>query len=68
MYRLDLFWGVHAVYFSYIYIVLKITTGMYRFLYTIVCLYTLCFIYFSLKDNCLTEFCCFLANLNMNHP
>ena len=25
------------------------------------------FIYFLLKDNCFTEFCCFLSNLNMNH-
>ena len=24
-------------------------------------------IYFLLKDNCFTEFCCFLSNLNMNH-
>ena len=24
------------------------------------------FIYFLLKDNCFTEFCCFLSNLNMN--
>ena len=23
-------------------------------------------IYFLLKDNCFTEFCCFLSNLNMN--
>ena len=28
-----------------------------------------CFlIIFLLKDNCFTEFCCFLSNLNMNHP
>ena len=26
------------------------------------------FIYFLLKDNCFTEFCCFLPNLNMNQP
>ena len=26
------------------------------------------FIYFLLKDNCFTEFCCFLSNLNMNQP
>ena len=25
-------------------------------------------IYFILKDNCFTEFCCFLSNLNMNQP
>ena len=25
-------------------------------------------IYFLLKDNCFTEFCCFLSNLNMNQP
>ena len=25
-------------------------------------------IYFLLKDNCYTEFCCFLLNLNMNQP
>ena len=25
-------------------------------------------IYFLLKDNCCTEFCCFLSNLNMNQP
>ena len=25
------------------------------------------FIYL-LKDNCFTEFCCFLSNLNMNQP
>ena len=25
-------------------------------------------IYFFLKDNCFTEFCCFLSNLNMNQP
>ena len=24
--------------------------------------------YFLLKDNCFTEFCCFLSNLNMNQP
>ena len=24
--------------------------------------------YFLLKDNCFTEFCCFLPNLNMNQP
>ena len=23
---------------------------------------------FQLKDNCFTEFCCFLSNLNMNQP
>ena len=23
-------------------------------------------IYFLLKDNCFTEFCCFVSNLNMN--
>ena len=23
---------------------------------------------FLLKDNCFTEFCCFLSNLNMNQP
>ena len=26
------------------------------------------FIYFLLKDNSFTEFCCFLLNLNMNQP
>ena len=26
------------------------------------------FIYFLMKDNCFTEFCCFLSNLNMNQP
>ena len=26
------------------------------------------FTYFSLKDNCFTEFCCFLSNLKMNQP
>ena len=26
------------------------------------------FIYFLLKDNCFTEFCCFLTNLDMNQP
>ena len=26
------------------------------------------FIYFLLKDNCFTEFCCFLSNLNVNQP
>ena len=26
------------------------------------------FIHFSLKDNCFTEFCCFLSNLNRNQP
>ena len=26
------------------------------------------FLFFLLKDNCFTEFCCFLSNLNMNHP
>ena len=25
-------------------------------------------IFFFLKDNCFTEFCCFLSNLNMNQP
>ena len=25
-------------------------------------------IYFLLKDNCFTEFCHFLSNLNMNQP
>ena len=25
-------------------------------------------IFFKLKDNCFTEFCCFLSNLNMNQP
>ena len=25
-------------------------------------------VFFSLKDNCFTEFCCFLSNLNMNQP
>ena len=25
-------------------------------------------IYLLLKDNCFTEFCCFLSNLNMNQP
>ena len=25
-------------------------------------------IYFLLKDDCFTEFCCFLSNLNMNRP
>ena len=25
-------------------------------------------IYFLLKDNCFTEFCCFLSNFNMNQP
>ena len=25
-------------------------------------------IYFLLKDNCFTEFCCFVSNLNMNQP
>ena len=24
--------------------------------------------FFFLKDNCFTEFCCFLSNLNMNQP
>ena len=26
------------------------------------------FYLFLLKDNCCTEFCCFLSNLNMNQP
>ena len=26
------------------------------------------FIFFLLKDNCFTEFWCFLSNLNMNQP
>ena len=26
------------------------------------------FLYFLLKENCFTEFCCFLSNLNMNQP
>ena len=26
------------------------------------------FIFFKLKDNSFTEFCCFLSNLNMNQP
>ena len=26
------------------------------------------FIYFLLKDNCFTEFCCFLSNINMTQP
>ena len=26
------------------------------------------FIYLLLKDNCFTEFCCFLENLNINQP
>ena len=26
------------------------------------------FIYFLWKDNCFTDFCCFLSNLNMNQP
>ena len=26
------------------------------------------FLYFLLKDNCFTEFCCFLSSLNMNQP
>ena len=26
------------------------------------------FFFFPLKDNCFTEFCCFLSNLNMNQP
>ena len=26
------------------------------------------FLNFLLKDNCFTEFCCFLSNLNMNQP
>ena len=25
-------------------------------------------LFFLLKDNCFTEFCCFLSNLNMNQP
>ena len=25
-------------------------------------------IYFLLKGNCFTEFCCFLSNLSMNQP
>ena len=25
-------------------------------------------VYFLLKDNCFTEFCCFPLNLNMNQP
>ena len=29
---------------------------------------SLLFFYFLLKDNCFTEFCCFLSNLNMNQP
>ena len=24
--------------------------------------------FFKLKDNCFTEFCCFLSNFNMNQP
>ena len=30
--------------------------------------YFLKFIYFLLKDNCFTDFCCFLSNLKMNPP
>ena len=30
--------------------------------------FLLSLIYFLLKDNCFTEFCCFLSNLNMNQP
>ena len=26
------------------------------------------FFFFKLKDNCCTEFCCFLPNINMNQP
>ena len=26
------------------------------------------YVYFLLKDNCFTEFCCFLSNLNVNQP
>ena len=26
------------------------------------------YLFFLLKDNCFTEFCCFLSNLNMNQP
>ena len=26
------------------------------------------FFFFKLKDNCFTEFCCFLSNINMNQP
>ena len=26
------------------------------------------FVFFFLKDNCFTDFCCFLSNLNMNQP
>ena len=68
MYRLNHYFWECALYFSYIYIGLKITTGVYRFWYNTVCLYVFYFTYFSLKDNCLTEFCCFLSNFNMNQP
>jgi len=27
-----------------------------------------CFVLFLLKNNCFTEFCCFLSNLSMNQP
>ena len=27
-----------------------------------------CFIIFFLRDNCFTEFCCLLSNLNMSQP
>ena len=30
--------------------------------------YSFFLIYFLLKDNCFTEFCCFQSNLNMNQP
>ena len=40
------------------------TRKVYRFFFSAVSFFS----FFFLKDNCFTEFCCFLSNINMNQP
>ena len=63
-------WGAIAFSVQVPQIGLIIILGSWHILIPGLCmlLFFIKLIYFLLKDNCSTEFCCFLSNLNMNQP
>ena len=69
------FWRTAKLFFPWRLYYFKLPSEMVIYLFFIfnLCLlwglYSFFFnLYFLLKDNCFTEFCCFLSNLNMNQP
>ena len=64
---------MYMIYFEFIFYMVAFNSWHFKVTFFNCLIYFLFFnffkfIYFILKDNCFTEFCCFLSNLNMNQP